>query len=139
MFKNLYPLEQINAMNKNTILEVLGIEFTELTPTELVARMPVDNRTHQPFGLLHGGASVVLAESVGSTASWLCLDDPSKQIAVGLEVNANHLKGVRSGWVYARCTPIRIGRSVHVWDIRISNEANEMVCISRLTVSVVTR
>jgi len=101
------------------------------------ARMPVDHRTHQPFGLLHGGASVVLAETLGSVASFLLLTDPQKQQAVGLEINANHLRGVREGWVYGRVTPIHTGRTTHVWDIRITDEQKRLVCVSRLTVAVI--
>jgi len=98
--------------------------------------MVVDQRTHQPFGLLHGGASVVLAESLGSMASYLIVD-PSKYFCVGLEVNANHLRGVRSGRVTGVVRPVHIGRTTHVWDIRISNDEGKPSCISRLTVAVV--
>ncbi len=121
----------------DSLAKHLGIEFIEAGDGYLVARMPVDGRTHQPFGVLHGGASVVLAESLGSTASWLLLDDPTRQRAVGLEVNANHLRSVRSGWVYGRVTPIHMGRTTHVWDIRITDEADKLVCISRLTVAII--
>ena len=130
-------IAQLNSTHKNSILEVLGVEFTEAGDGYLVARMPVDPRTHQPFGILHGGASVVLAESIGSTASFLLLADPTKQRAVGLEINANHLRSVRSGWVTGRCTAIHIGRTTHVWDIRITDEQDKLVCISRLTVAIV--
>jgi 1,4-dihydroxy-2-naphthoyl-CoA hydrolase len=137
IFKTAVSLEQLNANSHRNMLGHLGIEFTEIGADYLVARMPVDARTHQPFGLLHGGASVVLAESLGSSASWLCLEKPTEEMAVGLEINANHLKSARSGWVYGRCSPIRVGRRVHVWDIRISDEQGETVCVSRLTVAVV--
>ena len=130
-------IAQLNSTHKNSILDVLGVEFTETGDGYLVARMPVDHRTHQPFGILHGGASVVLAESMGSTASYLLLPDPAKQRAVGLEINANHLRSVRSGWVTGRCTAIHIGRTTHVWDIRITDEQDKLVCISRLTVAIV--
>jgi 1,4-dihydroxy-2-naphthoyl-CoA hydrolase len=130
-------IAQLNSTHKNSILEVLGVEFTEAGDGYLVARMPVDERTHQPFGILHGGASVVLAESIGSTASFLLLADPTKQRAVGLEINANHLRSVRSGWVTGRCTAIHVGRTTHVWDIRITDEQDKLVCISRLTVAIV--
>ncbi len=124
-------------MSANTLSGHLGIEFTEVGDDYIVARMPVDARTHQPFGILHGGASVVLAETLGSIASFLCLKDPSKQTAVGLEINANHMRSVKSGFVFGKVTPIHIGRSTQIWDIRITNEENKLVCISRLTVAIV--
>lgn len=130
-------LSNIQFIHADSLVKHLGIEFTEAGEGYLLARMPVDSRTHQPFGILHGGASVVLAESLGSVASFLLLDDPTKQRAVGLEINANHLRSVRDGWVYGRCTPIHIGRTTHVWDIRITNEANKLVCVSRLTIAII--
>jgi 1,4-dihydroxy-2-naphthoyl-CoA hydrolase len=139
MINTSYSLEQINKMNEGNMLGFLGMEFTEITADSLSARMPVNERTHQPFGLLHGGASVALAESLGSTAAWLCLGDPEKQIGVGVEINANHLKSVRSGYVYGKCTPLRIGRTLQVWEIKITNEKQELVCASRLTVAIVDR
>lgn len=132
-----FDLSNLQFADIDTITKHLGIEFTEAGEGYLIARMPVDGRTHQPFGILHGGASVVLAESLGSVASWMLLDDPTKQHAVGLEVNANHLRVVRSGWVYGRCTPIHTGRTTHVWDIRITDEQGKLVCISRLTVAII--
>ncbi|GAB3939101.1 hypothetical protein GCM10028804_63050 [Larkinella terrae] len=114
----------------------MGIEVTELGDGFMTARMPVDHRTHQPFGILHGGASVVLAETLGSIASFTQLDDPSRQRAVGLEINANHIRSVKEGWVYGKVTPIHIGRTTHIWDIRITDEAGKLVCVSRLTVAV---
>ena len=139
MINTSYTLEQINEMNKNSMLEHIGFEFTEIHAKYLIGRMPVDYRTHQPFGLLHGGASVVLAETLGSTAAWLSLPDPQKQVGVGVEINASHLKSVRNGYVYGKCTALRIGKTMHVWDIKITNEANELVCVSRLTVAIVDR
>lgn len=129
-------IEQLNAMNKNTILEGLDIRFESFTDNSLTASMVVDHRTHQPYGLLHGGASVVLAESVGSTASYLCIDT-SKYFCVGLEVNANHLRGLRSGRVTAVASPVHIGRTTHVWDIRLTSDEGKTSCISRLTIAVV--
>lgn len=128
-------LEQLNANQKNTIGELLGIRFEAFDGESLTASMPVDPRTHQPYGLLHGGASVVLAETVGSTASYLCIDSSAFH-CVGLEVNANHLRGLRSGRVTAVCRPVHLGRSTHVWDIRLSGEDGKPSCISRLTVAV---
>jgi uncharacterized protein (TIGR00369 family) len=129
-------LEQLNANSKNTILELLDIRFESFTEDSLTASMVVDQRTHQPYGLLHGGASVVLAESLGSSASYLCIDT-SKYFCVGIEVNANHLRGVRSGRVTAVAHPVHIGRTTHVWDIRLTSEEGKASCISRLTVAVV--
>lgn len=137
MFKNNIDLNVLIQMSKNTIGEHLGIEFVEKGEDFLIAKMPVDHRTKQPFGLLHGGASVVLAETLGSIASVLCLDDPKTQKAVGLEINANHLRPVTEGWVYGKATPIHVGRKTHIWDIKITNEDQKLVCVSRLTVAIV--
>jgi 1,4-dihydroxy-2-naphthoyl-CoA hydrolase len=117
----------------------LGIEFIEKGNDYLIARMPVNEKTKQPFGLLHGGASVVLAETMGSLASFLCLEDPNNQIAVGLEINANHIKSVKDGWVYAECKNVHLGRKTHIWSINITDENNKLICISRLTVMVVDK
>jgi len=127
--------QMLNQMGTGNMGEHLGIEFTEVGPDYIIARMPVDFRTHQPLGLLHGGASVVLAETLGSIAANCCLN-PEKQYAVGLEINANHVRSVSDGYVYGKTTPLHLGRSTHVWDIRITNEAGQMVCISRLTVAI---
>ena len=132
-----FDLANLGFAHAESIVRHLGIEFTEAGEGYLVARMPVDGRTHQPFGLLHGGASVVLAESLGSTASWMLLDDPAKQQAVGLEINANHLRSVREGWVYGVATPEALGRTSQVWSIRITDEAGKLVCISRMTLAVI--
>ncbi|GAA0271698.1 MULTISPECIES: hotdog fold thioesterase [Pseudomonas] len=129
-------IEHLNASQKNTIGELLDIRFESFDDESLTASMVVDARTHQPFGLLHGGASVVLAESIGSMAAYLCVDT-SKYYCVGLEVNANHLRGVRSGRVTAVARAVHIGRSTQVWDIRLSNEEGKPTCISRLTMAVV--
>lgn len=128
-------LADINARQKGSIGELLDIRFEAFGDDFITASMAVDSRTHQPFGLLHGGASVVLAESVGSTASVLCLD-PARFYCVGLEVNANHLRGVRNGRVTATARPVHIGRSTHVWDIRLVDDQGKPSCISRLTVAV---
>ncbi|MBX2951941.1 MAG: hotdog fold thioesterase [Leadbetterella sp.] len=137
MFKNNIDLDVFIEMSKNTLSDHLGIEFLEKGENYITARMPVDHRTRQPFGILHGGASVALAETLGSIASVFCLDDPAKQKAVGLEINANHLRPVTEGWVYGKVTPIHIGRRTHIWDIRITNEEEKLVCVSRLTVAIV--
>lgn len=138
MFNKNITLEHIQQWDKNTIANHLGIEYLEIGEDYLTARMPVDHRTHQPFGLLHGGASVVLAETLGSLSSFLLLPDITKQQAVGLDINANHVRGVKSGWVYGKSTPIHIGRTTHVWEIKITNEEGKLVCISRLTMAIIT-
>lgn len=137
MFKSHLTLDKLKALDKGTIVEHLGVEYVELGSDYIIARMPVDDRTKQPFGILHGGASVVLAESLGSVASVMCLDDPTKQKAVGLEINANHIKSVKSGWVYGKVTAIHVGRRTHVWSIHITNEEQKTVCISRITVAII--
>lgn len=129
-------LERLNASSKNTIVELLNITFDAFDDDSMTASMVVDHRTHQPFGLLHGGASVVLAESLGSMASYLCVDT-KKFYCVGLEVNANHLRAVRSGRVTAVARPVHIGRTTHVWDIRLTDDNGKLNCISRLTIAVV--
>lgn len=129
-------LDDINASQRNTIGELLDIRFESFDDQSMTASMAVDTRTRQPFGLLHGGASVVLAESLGSTASYQCID-PEKFFCVGLEVNANHLRGLRSGRVTAVAKPVHLGRTTHVWDIRLSGDDGKPSCISRLTVAIV--
>lgn len=133
--KNL-NIEQINALSPNTIAEVLGIEFTAVGEEYLQARMPVDHRTHQPYGLLHGGASAVLAETLGSVGAY-CTVDPTRFRTVGIEINCNHVRGVKSGWVIGTARPLHIGGKTQVWEIRIENEAQKLVCISRLTMAVI--
>lgn len=131
-----YQLNNIISMAHRNMLEFLGIEFIELGDDFLKAIMPVDERTKMPRGLLHGGASCVLAESLGSLASYLCID-PDIQSVVGIEINANHLKSVTSGNVIGITRPVHLGRSLHVWDIRIHEESTErLVCVSRLTTKV---
>jgi len=129
-------LAYLNEMRKNTICDVLDITFDAYDDQSITASMVVDHRTHQPFGLLHGGASVVLAETLGSMASYLCIDT-KKFYCVGLEVNANHLRGVRSGRVTAVAKPVHMGRTTHVWDIRLRDDNGKLNCISRLTIAVV--
>ncbi|AMM51977.1 thioesterase [Rufibacter sp. DG15C] len=131
-------LEQLNAWNKNTMGEHIGIEYTEIGDDYLVGKMPVDHRTHQPMGLLHGGASVALAETLGSVGATMFLD-LEKQFCVGLEINANHIKSARSGYVYGRATAVHIGRKTQVWEIRITTESGDLVCISRITMAVLDK
>jgi len=128
-------VEVINNFNKDTLVAHLGIEIVEVGSDFIKSKMPVDHRTRQPMGLLHGGASVVLSESVGSMASWLVTADQTKNI-VGIEVNANHLKSAKSGFVFGITKPIRIGRTLHVWNTEIYDEDDILLCVSRLTVMV---
>ena len=129
-------VDALNARSKGTLMEALGIVFTELGDGYLRATMPVDARTHQPYGLLHGGASVALAETLGSSAAMLALD-PAKFRAVGLEINANHVRGVREGTVTGTAKALHLGRSTQVWEIRIEDERQRLVCVSRITMAVV--
>ena len=136
-FRRQATLDQLNALSRNTLMEPLGIVFTELGADYLRATMPVDARTHQPYGLLHGGASAALAETLGSTAAGLCVGEDEG--VVGIEINANHLRGAREGVVTGTARPLHVGRSTQVWEMKIENEAGELVCISRLTLAVIRR
>ncbi|ELR73243.1 hypothetical protein C900_04754 [Fulvivirga imtechensis AK7] len=138
MINPLITLEQLNKMNNNTMMKHLDIEFTEVGQDFIKAKMPVDHRHHQPYGLLHGGASVALAETLGSVAAH-CSVDSSKYFCVGLEINANHIKGVRDGYVYGITTPIHVGKSTQVWEIKITNEHQELVCVSRITMAILEK
>lgn len=126
----------LSGERKDTLISHLGMELVEFTDDSLVVRMPVDGRTHQPYGILHGGASVALAETVASWGALLTLD-PSESLAVGMEINANHVRPASSGWVYATGTPINRGRTSQIWDIRITNEDGKLVCVSRCTMAIV--
>lgn len=136
IWKQSTDLARINGWSANTMMETLGIRLTAIGDDWLQGTMPVDHRTHQPFGLLHGGASVVLAETLGSTAAMLTLD-PAREVAVGLDINANHVRGVRSGSVTGTARMLHLGRTTQVWEIRIESEEGALVCISRLTMAVV--
>ena len=127
-------LDALNARSVGTLMEALGIQFTELGDGFLRATMPVDARTHQPYGLLHGGASVALAETLGSSAGALMAGGNA---VVGLEINANHLRAVRSGIVTGTARPLHVGRSTQVWEIRIEDERGRLACVSRLTLAVI--
>ena len=123
---------------KKGMAAAMGIEIVSLTPEKVVATMPVDHRTQQPFGLLHGGASAALAETVASLGAYLNVD-PETQAAVGVELNANHLRGKTEGIVTATATPVRRGRTIHVWDIKIEDEESRLVCVSRCTLAIVNK
>ena len=137
-FEQKEKIHQINYDSKNTITSALGIEITDLEDNFICGKMPVDKRTKQPFGLLHGGASVVLAETLGSIGGMAKVENNNETV-VGIAINANHLKSVNGGWVFGKATAIQIGKKIQVWEIRIANEAKELICISRLTLAVVIK
>lgn len=137
-FNKSLSLPDLNPLGPKTMGECLGMEWVELGDNYLVMRMPVDDRTKQPYGLLHGGASCALAETVGSLASHFVID-PDKCICVGLEINANHVRSATKGFVTATCTPLHIGATTHVWDIKINDDRKKLVCISRLTVAILKK
>ena len=134
LWKKPTTLALITASSANTAVSHLGIEFTEVGDDFLRARVPVDERTRQPFGLLHGGVSVVLAETLGSVGAYHA--SPEGWLAVGLDINANHLRSATSGWVTGTAKPVHIGRTTHVWHIDLHNEAGELTCVSRLTMAI---
>ena len=127
-------LDELNALNPNTLAESLGIEFTEIGENFIRAKMPVDHRTVQPYGILHGGASVALAETLGSVAAQITVG--FDRSCVGVEINANHLKSVTTGFVHGTAKPIRLGKNVHVWNIEIMDDQENLICVSRLTVLI---
>lgn len=140
IWKNKFDTDSINNISVNTMVQHLGIQFTEIGDDYMIATMPVDHRTVQPMRLLHGGASVVLAETLGSVASFACVD-PSVNNVVGIEVNANHLKAVLEGTsnVTGKVSPVKIGRNLHIWNIDITDDYGNLVCVSRLTTMVVKK
>jgi len=137
LFRRDTTLDALNALSRDTAITALGVVFTEIGPDYLRATMPVDTRTLQPYGLLHGGASVLLAETLGSSAGNLCVDDDA--MCVGIEINANHLAPARDGIVVGTARPLHVGRSTQVWEIRIEDTSGRLVCVSRLTLAVVGR
>jgi len=128
----------LNTRSADTMVEHLGIEYTEIGDDYIKARMPVDNRTVQPARILHGGASVALAETLGSVAAYHCID-PLEKVVVGLEINANHVRAVREGSVTGIVRPLHVGRSTHIWEIHIRDDQDHLVCISRITMAVLDR
>lgn len=131
-------LDALNSMLEHTLASTLGIRVVEIGPDYLQATMPVDDRTRQPFGILHGGASVALAETLGSLAAYLVID-PNEYVAVGLDINANHVRPLSDGIVYGRVEAVHIGRRTHVWQIHIRDGRDRLVSISRLTIAVISR
>lgn len=137
-FDKQLSIEKLNPIMPNTMAQQLGIEWVEVGQDFLKAKMPVDLRTIQPYGLLHGGASCALAETIGSVASAMVVDH-SKYYCVGLEINANHIRGVREGFVTGIAIPLHLGNSTHVWDIKIYDDREKLICVSRLTVAILKR
>ena len=137
MWKTNPTLEALNDIGIGSLPEHLGIEFIEVGPDYIKARMPVDHRTKQPMGLLHGGASAALSETMGSIAGVLIIEDMTKQSIVGVEINANHLSAAKSGYVYATTKPVKIGRRLQVWNTEIHDEDGKLICTSRLTTMIV--
>lgn len=139
IWKNKPDISILNDISKATAVEYLGIQFSDIGDDYLAATMPVDHRTIQPAGILHGGASVLLAETLGSVASSLCIEDLGKKVPVGIEINASHLKSVTGGVVNGKATAIRTGQKIHVWNIDISDESGDLICTSRLTTMIIDR
>jgi len=137
-FNKQLSVEDLKPLGRETMGEYIGIEWTEVGGDFIKAKMPVDHRTKQPYGLLHGGASCVLSETIGSVASAMVVDH-SKFVCVGLEINANHVRSARTGFVTGIATPLHLGANTHVWDIKIHDEIGKLVCISRLTVAIIPR
>jgi len=131
-------LKRINDSIQNTMTSTIGIEITDIGDDFICGKMPVDERTTQPFGLLHGGASAALAETLGSIGGGIKVYSNNETV-VGIEINANHLKSVRDGWVYGKATPIRIGKKIQVWNIEVTNEDDDLICVSRLTLAVIPK
>ena len=131
-------LKRINDSIQNTMTSTIGIEITDIGDDFICGKMPVDERTTQPFGLLHGGASAALAETLGSIGGGIKVYSNNETV-VGIEINANHLKSVRDGWVYGKATPIRMGKKIQVWNIEITNEDDDLICVSRLTLAVIPK
>ena len=137
IWKKPISLEWLKSFSEGSMVSHLGIEFLEIGPDFLVARLPVDSRTHQPIGLLHGGASVALAETVASTAAYCSVEEG--YIAVGIEINANHVRKIETGWVTATATPVHLGKTTQVWETKIRDDENHLICISRMTLSMLNQ
>ena len=135
---NEYIKQKMNMDLKETLASAIGLEITEVNDRQVCGKIPVDHRTMQPFGLLHGGASVALAETLGSIAGNMKVNS-DVEMAVGIEINANHIKSVKKGWVHGKATPLKIGRRIQVWEIKIANDDEELISVSRLTLAVVPK
>lgn len=137
IWKNNPTLETINTINQNTLVDHLGIEFTEVGDDYIKAKMPVDHRTKQPMGLLHGGASAALSETMGSIAGVLIIEDPTKESIVGIEISATHLRSVAKGYVHCTTRPVKIGRRIQVWKSEIHDDDHNLLCVSQLTTMII--
>ncbi|TAL34477.1 MAG: hotdog fold thioesterase [Spirochaetes bacterium] len=138
IWKSRDSIDDLTDKSKNTLVENIGIEYIEIGEDFIKAKMPVDNRTRQPYGILHGGASLAFAETLGSVAARLSIDN-SKKRCVGLEINANHVRSVSEGFVYGIAKPLNLGNSIHVWEITITNDEGKLVCVSRMTLSILDK
>ena len=136
IWKNTISKDDLNVINQNTLASTLNIQVEEIGDDYIKATMPLDSKTKQPFGILHGGASLVLAETLGSIGSMLCIPDTNTGVPVGLEINANHLRPVSSGKVTGFARPVKLGKTVHVWNIEIFNDDGKLTCVSRLTILI---
>ena len=137
-YRDDYTIDDLNNLGKNTMAETLGMYFSEMGDNYLKLQMVVDHRSKQPYGLLHGGASAAMSETIGSVASSMCINN-AKQICVGIEINCNHIKGVKGGLITATALPLHLGATSHVWDIRIVDENHKLICVSRLTVAILKK
>lgn len=135
IFKRQLSAADINRMHEGTMCEHIGLEITEVGPDYLRGRMPADGRTKQPMGIVHGGASVTLAETLGSVSAFMCTEPG--MAAVGLDINANHIRSVREGWVHGHCSPVHVGRTTQVWQIDLRDDQGRITCSSRLTMAVI--
>lgn len=131
-------ISEINQWTQHRLTDYLGIEFTAIGPDYLDAKMPVDDRNISPLGRLHGGATCVLAETIGSVAAHFCID-PSQKMCVGLEINVNHIKGMQNGFIFARAKPLHLGKSTQIWDIQVRDEAQSLIAVSRLTIAILKK
>jgi 1,4-dihydroxy-2-naphthoyl-CoA hydrolase len=138
IWKTVMNLSDVNTRGKNSMVEYLDIEFIEIGDNFMIARMPVDHRTHQPIGIMHGGASCVLAETIGSTAGNYCVDQ-STNYCVGLDINTNHIRSIKEGFVIGKAVPFHLGKTTQVWGIEIKNENDQLISVNRLTMSVLSR
>lgn len=137
IWKQAFDVKKANLASNNSLVDHIGIEFTERGEDYLAGKMPVDERTLQPHGRLHGGASAALAETLGSSAGTMCLEDLTKKTVVGVELSCSHVRGATKGYVYGKATPLKIGRTMQFWQIEIRNEQEKLVCVSRLTLAVI--
>lgn len=137
MFNTQVNIDSLNKLTLGNLSGHLGIEYIEVGEDYIIAKMPVDARTIQPYGILHGGASAVLAETLGSVASFYCLEKEGGQRPVGLEISANHIRPISEGWVYGKVSPLHIGKKTHLWQIKITNDDGKLICFSKITIMII--